>query len=73
MDDKSEGLVVLGVPDVGLIGRDTAQGDVDHTLLPDIPALVQHFLEKLASGQGEADLKRVTEETMEILAKYEVE
>ncbi len=37
----------------------------------DIPALAQHFLEKLAMRQGGADLKRVTEETMEVLIKYD--
>ena len=37
----------------------------------DVPALAQHFLEKLAMQSGGADLKRVTEETMEIFLKYD--
>ncbi len=37
----------------------------------DVPALAQHFLEKLAMRSGGADLKRVTEETMEIFLKYD--
>lgn len=37
----------------------------------DIPALAQHFLEKLALQQGGADLKRVTEGGMETLIKYD--